>query len=71
MRPQPAKSVPKQTPKNDTEQQSGVFNYYSKEEAAQKYLMTCQAHQVTYDNSSRNKKLLWARTVILLLVKAS
>lgn len=58
-------------PKNDTEQQCGVFDYYSKEDSAQKHLVTCQEHQVTYDNSSRNKKLLWARAVVLLLVKAS
>lgn len=58
-------------PKNDTEQQYEGCDYYSKEDAVQKHWMTCQAHQVTYGNSSRNKKLLWARAVVLLSVKAS
>lgn len=62
----------KTNPQRMTQNSSvGFLNYYSKEDAAQKHWMTCQAHQVTYDNSSRNKKLLWARAVVLLLVKAS
>lgn len=68
MRAGSAKSNPQRMTQNSS---IGVFDYCSKEDAAQKHWMTCQAHQVTYDNSSRNKKLLWARAVVLLSVKAS